>query len=129
LRKFIRKILKNINKDGLLKNNGIDPNKFNSDRIYKMIKRYKVPYNSLTKESVLNLINNFEKNTKNTKLEANLLKNKTSRKKSTLYSEKIIQRRVVKTSNLSNLRRSSRTIKRRTYDEEESEQEIKSNQY
>ena len=124
LRKFIRKILKNINKDGLLKSNGIDPNKYNSDKIYKMIKKFKVPYNSLTKESVLAMINNFEKNSKNSKFDTNLLKAKTTRRKSSLYTEKIKQRKI-KIKEPTNTRRSTRTVKRKVIEVEETE--IKSN--
>jgi hypothetical protein len=116
LRKFIRKILKNINKDGLLKNIGIDPNKYDSDKIYKMIKKFKVPYNSLTKENVLAMINNFEKNSRSSKFDYNLLKNKT-RRKSSLYTEKIKQRKT-KLKEPSNLRRSTRTIKRKITEDE-----------
>lgn len=101
LRKFIRKILKLINKDNLLKNNGIDVNKYNSDKVYKIIKKFKIPYNTLTKDSILSLIINFDKNSKNGKLENAgnlLLKQKTTRKKSVkekenLYSEKINKRK------------------------------------
>lgn len=107
MRKFIRKILKQINKDNLLKLNNIDPNKYNSDRVYKMIKKFKLPYNSLNKESVLNMIINTEKNAKIVKSDsvAGLLKSKTARKrparirgteilteKENLYSEKIKKR-------------------------------------
>jgi hypothetical protein len=97
LRKFIRKILKSINKDNLLKTQGVDPSKYNSDKIYKMIKKYKIPYNTLTKESILTMIVNYEKNAKVGKgVEQGFLKNKTARKKTkekeNLYSEKINKR-------------------------------------
>jgi len=93
--------LKIINKDNLLKNNSIDVNKYNSDKVYKIIKKFKIPYNSLTKESILNLIVNFDKNSKNGKIENSnlLLKRKTQRKKSikerdnNLYSESINKRK------------------------------------
>jgi len=45
-----------INKDNLLKKKNISPNKYNSDILYKMIKNDKVPYVSLSKETILNLI-------------------------------------------------------------------------
>ncbi len=100
MRKFIRKILKLFNKDNLLKNNGIDVNKYNSDKVYKIIKKFKIPYNTLTKDSILNLIINFDKNSKNGKIDNNnfLLKQKTFRKKTVkdkenLYSEKINKRK------------------------------------
>ena len=38
LRKYIRKILKQINKENLLKSNGIDCYKYNSDKVYKLLK-------------------------------------------------------------------------------------------
>lgn len=88
-----------------------------------MIKKYKVPYNSLNKESVLAMINNFEKNSKNSKFDTNLLKSKT-RRKSSLYTEKIKQR-AIKTKEAPNLRRSTRVIKRKVI-EYDDEPEIKS---
>ena len=72
LRKYIRKILKQINKENLIKNNGIDSNKYNSDKIYKMLKKYKIPYKSLNKETVLDLIISTEKNSKINKNSFNL---------------------------------------------------------
>ena len=64
LRKFIRKILKQINKENLLKNNGIDCCKYNSDRVYKLLKKYKVTYKNVTKDTILDLIISTEKNQK-----------------------------------------------------------------
>ena len=64
LRKYIRKILKQINKENLMKINGIDSNKYNSDKIYKMLKKYKIAYKNLNKETVLELIISTEKNLK-----------------------------------------------------------------
>ncbi len=81
LRKFIRKILKQINKEGLLKANSIDPVKFNSDKVYKMIKKNKLPYNSLNKDTIMTMIINYEKYSKGTKNDA-LLSKKTKRKSS-----------------------------------------------
>jgi hypothetical protein len=72
LRKYIRKILKQINKENLIKNNGIDSNKYNSDKIYKMLKKYKIPYKSLNKDIVLDLIISTEKNSKINKNSFNL---------------------------------------------------------
>ena len=48
-----------------------------------MIKKFKLPYNSLNKESVLNMIINTEKNAKIVKSDsvAGLLKSKTARKR------------------------------------------------
>jgi len=56
LRKFIRKILKQINKENLLKNNGIDYYKYNSDKVYKLLKKYKITYKNVTKDTILDLI-------------------------------------------------------------------------
>ena len=64
LRKFIRKILKQINKENLLKNNGIDYYKYNSDKVYKLLKKYKITYKNVTKETILDLIIATEKNQK-----------------------------------------------------------------
>ena len=64
LRKFIRKILKQINKENLLKNNGIDSCKYNSDKIYKLLKKYKVTYNNVNKDTILDLIISTEKKQK-----------------------------------------------------------------
>jgi hypothetical protein len=61
-----------------------------------MIKKFKIPYNTLTKESILTMIMNYEKNAKVGKVEQGFLKNKTARKKNkekeNLYSEKINKR-------------------------------------
>ena len=62
LRKFIRKILKQINKENLLKNNGIDCYKYNSDKVYKLLKEYKINYKNVTKDTILKLIISIEKN-------------------------------------------------------------------
>ena len=57
LRKFIRKILKQLNKEiNCFKIYNIDTNLYNSDKIYRLIKKYKLPYNSLNKDTVLDLI-------------------------------------------------------------------------
>jgi len=56
LRKFIRKILKQINKENLLKNNGIDFSKYNSDKVYKLLKKYKISCKNVTKDTILDLI-------------------------------------------------------------------------
>ena len=47
--------------------NGIDSNKYNSDKIYKMLKKFKIDYKSLNKETVLNLIISNEKTAKGKK--------------------------------------------------------------
>lgn len=62
LRKYIRRILKQINKENLMKNFNIDSNKYNSDKIYKLLKRSKISYKNLNKETILSIITNNEKN-------------------------------------------------------------------
>ena len=64
LRKFIRKILKQINDENLFKINGIDGCKYNGEKIYKLIKQYKVNYKNLTKDTILEMIIATEKNPK-----------------------------------------------------------------
>ena len=101
MRKFIRKILKLINKDNLLKINNIDIDKYNSDKVYKIIKKYKIAYNSLTKDSILNLILNYDRSTKNGKIENGSfilkqkpIKKKPEKDKENLYLEKITKRKI-----------------------------------
>ena len=57
-----------------------------------MIKKNKLPYQSLNKDSILTMILNFERSSKSNKGEAGLLSRKTQRKKSrakeNIYSEK-----------------------------------------
>jgi hypothetical protein len=101
-------MLKQLNKENLLKNNSVDVNKYNSDYVYKIIKKNKLPYNNLNKESIMALIVNHDKNLKNGKLDSHFLKTKTSRKKimknvkigketmkvgENMYEEKVIKRR------------------------------------
>ena len=97
LRKYIRKILKQINKENLIKNNGIDSNKYNSDKIYKMLKKYKIPYKSLNKDIVLDLIISTEKNSKINKnsfnfLDVHIPKTKIKKKNKTISKEKEISK-------------------------------------
>lgn len=73
LRKFIRKILKQLNKDNCFKTFKIDSSKYNSEKIYRLIKKNKLPYNTLTKEGVLELI---LKNDKNNNEKENVTTNK-----------------------------------------------------
>lgn len=65
LRKYLRKLLKSINKEGLLSINDIDLNKYNADKIYFLIKKHKIPYKKINKETVLNMILKIEKKTLN----------------------------------------------------------------
>ena len=60
LRKYIRKILKQISKEGLLRYNGIDCNKYNSDKVYALIKQNNIPYTKINKDTVLMLMDKDE---------------------------------------------------------------------
>ena len=64
LRKFIRKILKQINDENLFEINGIDSCKYSGDKIYKMIKKNEITLKNLTKDTVFELIIATEKNPK-----------------------------------------------------------------
>ena len=64
LRKFIRKILKQINDENLFKINGIDGCKYTGEKIYKMIKKHEITYKNLTKDTIFELIIATEKNPK-----------------------------------------------------------------
>ena len=64
LRKFIRQKLKQINDENLFKINGIDPYKYNAENIYKLIKKCKINYENLTKDTILEMIIAAEKNPK-----------------------------------------------------------------
>ena len=64
LRKFIRKILKQISDENLFKINGIDGCKYNGEKIYKMIKKNEITYNNLTKDTIFEMIIATEKNPK-----------------------------------------------------------------
>ena len=48
-----------------MKINGIDSNLYNGDKIYKLLKKYKVAYKNLNKETILNLILSVDKGGKN----------------------------------------------------------------
>ena len=62
LRKFIRKILNQINEENLFKLNGIDGCKYTGEKIYKMIKEHEINYRNLTKNTVFEMIIATEKN-------------------------------------------------------------------
>ena len=64
LRKFIRKILKQINDENLFEINGIDSCKYSGDKIYKMIKKNEITLKNLTKDTIFELIIATEKNPK-----------------------------------------------------------------
>jgi len=47
-----------------LKQNSVNFNKYDADKVYQIIRKEKIPYNTLTKDSVINIILNYEKNIK-----------------------------------------------------------------
>ncbi len=61
LRKFLRKILRLISKDNSFPKE-INFNKYDADKVYQIIRKERIPYNSLTKDSVIDIIENYEKN-------------------------------------------------------------------
>ena len=56
LRKFIRKILNQINEENLFALNGIDGCKYTGEKIYKMIKKHEINYKNLTKKTIFEMI-------------------------------------------------------------------------
>ena len=60
-RKFIRKIMKQIIKERTFCNVDIDFNKYNADKIYFLLKKYKISYDNVNKENIINLIFKNEK--------------------------------------------------------------------
>jgi hypothetical protein len=121
LRKFIRKILKQINKDSMLKTSGIDPNKYNSDRVYKMIKKNKIPYNNLNKEAIMGMILNHEKNTRSESAMNKNKKKSRSQHRDSLYDERVNKR---KSSNVGGSLNAPTTRARSRYRDPESDSEM-----
>jgi hypothetical protein len=71
LRKFLRKIMKNLNSENIFEENNIDSNYYTPDKIYRIIKKNNVPYFMLSKECIVDLIikqNLCEANPNNGKL-------------------------------------------------------------
>ena len=60
-RKFIRKIIKQIIKEKIFVNNGIDINKYNTEKIYFLMKKNKIPYDAINKDLIIKLIFKNEK--------------------------------------------------------------------
>lgn len=60
MRKFIRKILKVLQKENVFEEHGIDSNVYTSDKIYKIIKKNNVPYTTLCKDVILDQIINHD---------------------------------------------------------------------
>lgn len=84
LRKFIRKIMKQINKENT--NDEICFSKYNSEGIYKLLKKAKIGYRNLNKETVLSVIKGNEKENK-----ANIKGRKIlTRKRNRKYNEGIM---------------------------------------
>lgn len=95
MRKFIRKLLKALIKEDLLRANAIESNKYNSDKLYKLIKKFQVPYHSLTKETILEIILNHEKNSRiEGRQYESLLRTKTVRKHNTRSNKKATNSRL-----------------------------------
>jgi hypothetical protein len=72
LRKFIRKIIKILVKDNVFEENNINVEQYTAEKIYKIIKRQGISYDSLCKEAIVDLIikhNIQNKNDKDIKLE------------------------------------------------------------
>ena len=61
LRKFIRKIFKQIIKEKIFINNNIDINKYNTEKIYFLMKKNKISYDNVNKDLIVKLIFKNEK--------------------------------------------------------------------
>ena len=82
VRKYIRKLLKQIQYEDLMKINGIDSSKYNGEKIYKLLKKCKIDYKNLTKEMVIALIIKYENSNMNNKREIRMCVRKVKRNKS-----------------------------------------------
>ena len=71
LRKFIRKILRQIEKENLLKNSGIDLCKYSGLKVYKLLKKNKISYKNITKDTILDMILRIENKQKDIIFAAN----------------------------------------------------------
>jgi hypothetical protein len=92
-------MLKNLNKEKALKNNNLNPDEYNAEKVYKIIKKMNVPYNSLNKDIILKIIINNENGTNNNIFETLNLQNKTNkRKKPNIYLERINSRKTKKSA-------------------------------
>lgn len=47
-----------MNSENLIRYNGVDPDNYNADRVYKIMKKSKLPYYNITKDSILRTILN-----------------------------------------------------------------------
>ena len=94
-------ILKQISKERLLRYNGIDCNKYNSDKVYALIKQNNIPYTKINKDTVLSMIIKMEK--KKINIASNSISNfyveEKGRKKGKRYKTKTIMKHKRKRSN------------------------------
>lgn len=65
LRKFIRRIVKILHKEKVFVENNIDPSVYTAERIYKIMKGQQIPYDALSKDSIIDMILKHDINTKN----------------------------------------------------------------
>ncbi len=56
MRKYIRKIVKNLINENVFEDNNIDQNYYSSERIYKLIKKNGVPFHELSKDTIVDII-------------------------------------------------------------------------
>ena len=56
MRKYIRKIVKTLVNDNYFEDNNIDQNYYNSEKIYKLIKKQNISFHQLSKDSIIDII-------------------------------------------------------------------------
>ena len=108
-RKFIRKIMKQIIKEKIFSGIDIDFNKYNADKIYFLLKKYKISYDNVNKENIINLI--FKNEKKNNYI--NNLNINNNNEKNGFYSSlsNKISKRLKQKKNKMNLMKKKLTIK------------------
>ena len=72
LRKFIRKILKQILKEKIFDNSNINFNLYNVDKIYFLLKKYNITYDNINMENIVHLIFKNGKKNANFRFYSNL---------------------------------------------------------
>lgn len=70
LRKFLRKIVKEMNQEQLFTQYNIDYEKYNSDKIYQMIRKCNMAYGNINKKEIINLISKHNHRSNNKSSEA-----------------------------------------------------------
>lgn len=75
LRKFLRKIVKEMNQERLFLKYNIDHEKYNSDKIYQMIKKSNIAYGNIKKKEIINMIIRHNNRSKNAKCGSDALDN------------------------------------------------------